>query len=187
MSDDGGARGRLKEYFREHVGEVIDKKQLQEIAAISEWARRVRELREQDGMQISSYHDRPDLKPGQYVLENLEQAPTSDGAIPKKMAFEIMERDGYTCQICGAGAGDPDSFSKNRRVRLHVDHIKPRTHGGPVDPGNLRTLCHNCNQSKSNTEVATESVKSILGRIRRAPISDQKEIYEKLRIKFEDK
>ncbi len=179
------ARDKLRDFFRAHVGETVDMEQLQEAAGISEWARRVRELREQEGMQISSHLDRTDLKPGQYILESLESAPSSGETIPRRIAFEVMERDGYTCQICGAGAGDKDPFAPNRRIRLHVDHIKPKTHGGPIELDNLRTLCHNCNQNKRNTEAASETALSLLGRIRRAPVSTQREIFEKLKDKFE--
>lgn len=179
------ARDRLREFFKAHVGEIVEMEQLQEAAGISEWARRVRELRELDGMQISSHLDRTDLRPGQYVLESLESAPTAAEAISSRIAFEVMERDGYTCRICGAGAGDKDPFMPNRRIRLHVDHIDPKTHGGPVGHNNLRTLCHNCNQNKRNTVAMSESTLSLLGRVRRASSATQREVFEWLKERFE--
>ena len=35
---------------------------------VSEWARRVRELREKEGWPILTHNDSTDLKPGQYLL-----------------------------------------------------------------------------------------------------------------------
>ena len=63
-----GARDKLRTYFLAHLGEVLDSDTLREVAGISEWARRVRELRNEEGYQILTHNDRSDLKPGQYVL-----------------------------------------------------------------------------------------------------------------------
>lgn len=64
----GGARSRLLTYFRSHVGEVLDGDELAGVAAIHEWARRVRELRVEHGWPIESGVQRPGLSPDQYVL-----------------------------------------------------------------------------------------------------------------------
>lgn len=37
-----GSRIKLREFFSEHVGEIVDADTLREIAGTSEWARRVR-------------------------------------------------------------------------------------------------------------------------------------------------
>ena len=44
----------------------------------------------------------------------------------------IRQRDGYTCQLCGAEG-------------WIVDHIKPWRVGHDSTIGNLRVLCHACN------------------------------------------
>jgi 5-methylcytosine-specific restriction endonuclease McrA len=44
----------------------------------------------------------------------------------------ILERDNYTCQICGRPGKD-------------VDHIIPFALGGLSIPTNQRVLCHKCN------------------------------------------
>jgi biotin operon repressor len=46
------ARQRLRDYFVENVGQDLPGEELAEVAGISEWARRVRELRT-EGLQIS--------------------------------------------------------------------------------------------------------------------------------------
>lgn len=58
---------------------------------------------------------------------------------------EILVRDNYTCQACGAKASEG--------AKLEVDHIVPRAKGGSNDPSNLRTLCSVCNGGKSDALV----------------------------------
>lgn len=63
------ARDKLRAYFLANVGEVLNSTQLRRASGnISEWARRVRELRDEEGFNILSHNDRSDLKPGQYIL-----------------------------------------------------------------------------------------------------------------------
>jgi len=172
------------EYLLAHVGETVSKSDLREVAApATEWARRLRELREDDGYRISSHIDRDDLRPGEYVLETPEPIPQAKRvhAIPAALRRQVLERDGYTCQRCGAGAGDPDPYSYERRIRLHVDHEDPN---GPTEVGNLIALCSSCNQSKANVRDASEDARNLLARIRRAPRAVQIEVYEQLRRKF---
>lgn len=44
----------------------------------------------------------------------------------------VLERDRWTCQICGAHSG------------LEIHHIEFRSHGGRDSEGNLITLCTRC-------------------------------------------
>lgn len=52
----------------------------------------------------------------------------------------IMNRDNYTCKICGKYMPD--------EVGLHIDHIIPIAKGGKSIPSNLRVLCSKCNGRK---------------------------------------
>lgn len=70
------AKERLLVYLRAHVGAVVDKDELSGVSGIYEWARRVRELRVEDGWPLSSASNRDDLKPGQYLLEMDRPDPT---------------------------------------------------------------------------------------------------------------
>lgn len=54
----------------------------------------------------------------------------------------IMQRDNFTCQICGKHMPD--------EVGLQIDHIVPVSKGGKTIPSNLRVLCSKCNGSKSD-------------------------------------
>jgi 5-methylcytosine-specific restriction endonuclease McrA len=38
-------------------------------------------------------------------------------------------------------------------IRLEVDHITPRAHGGTNDPSNFWTLCFACNRGKGVKEL----------------------------------
>lgn len=53
----------------------------------------------------------------------------------KTIARTVLERDNYTCQMCGERGG-----------RLHVDHIQPWSEyvEGRFDIKNCRTLCLDC-------------------------------------------
>ena len=78
-----GAVERIRLYLLENVGQLIDAKELEIVAGISEYARRVRELRVQDGYKIitgASYsEDFPvKIKPSQYIL--LEKEPDRKAA-----------------------------------------------------------------------------------------------------------
>jgi len=179
------ARDRLRSYFEDNVGKVLNTKELKDVAGISEYARRIRELRDIEGMQIRSHIDRHDLKPGEYVLESLKRVPVLSGAISTQLRNDILERNGYTCQLCGSGPGDPDPFNPNRKVRLHIDHIIPKSQGGTDDKENLRVLCSVCNQGRSNIQTPSETARNILARIRRSPRATQNEIYEALKRTFE--
>lgn len=59
--------------------------------------------------------------------------------IPARTRFRVLERDGFTCQYCGAKAPN---------VELHVDHIVPVAKGGTNDESNLVTACAVCNLGK---------------------------------------
>lgn len=60
----------------------------------------------------------------------------------RKLREEIMERDNYTCQICGKYMPE--------EIGLQIDHIIPVSKGGKTVRSNLRVLCSKCNGSKSN-------------------------------------
>lgn len=180
-----GARDKLRAFFEENVGKVVRTHTLRKVASISEYARRIRELRDQEGMQIRSHIDRHDLKPGEYVLESLERVPTLGRGISPQLRNEILERNGFTCQLCGTGPGDPDPFNPTRKIRLHIDHVVPLSQGGSNDKENLRVLCSACNQGRANIEPLSESARNVIARIRRLSRSAQKEIYESLKRTFE--
>lgn len=68
-------------------------------------------------------------------IERVERAKVSN-----ELRQEIFERDGYTCVNCGS----------TKKESLEIDHIMPISKGGKTEPGNLQTLCRNCNIRKGN-------------------------------------
>ena len=181
------AKKRIKAYFRERVGEVVTGQELQEVAQVLEWARRVREIRSEEGWEISSNNDDRSLKPGEYRLER--EPPFSNQyqfarSISTRLRAEVLERNGYTCQMCGAGAGEDDLYTPGRRVRLHVGHIIDRSHGGMDTSSNLRALCSTCNQGAKNLVMEPPRWVWLLSHIRRASIDDQKRALDWLERKF---
>lgn len=68
----GGAQERLLTYLKSRVGEQVRMEELRGVAAIYEWARRIRELRVEKGWPISTNVQRPDLASGEYVLEHAQ-------------------------------------------------------------------------------------------------------------------
>ncbi len=67
----------------------------------------------------------------------VERAKMSDS-----LRYDVLRRDGFKCQICGATAQEG--------AKLHVDHIVPVSKGGKTELSNLRTLCDRCNMGKSD-------------------------------------
>lgn len=56
------------------------------------------------------------------------------------LRYDVMQRDGFRCVICGATAKDG--------AKLQVDHITPVSKGGKTVMSNLQTLCDRCNYGK---------------------------------------
>ncbi len=180
------ARDRLLDYFLSNVGEVVDSKALSTVAGISEWARRVRELRNEHGYQILTHNDRADLKPGEYILQSPVPSPAFERAISKELRALVLDRNGFTCQMCGAGAGEPHPTDPSRTTRLHIGHIVDKSMGGTDEYSNLRALCSVCNEGASNLTNERPGAIKLLSQIRRANIADQKVVLEFLVRKFSE-
>ncbi|MBF0338806.1 MAG: HNH endonuclease [Nitrospirae bacterium] len=178
-----GARNKIRKFLEDRVGEIVTTEQISEIAGIRDYQRRIRELRGEEGMQSLSYRDRNDLKPNEYILVSKDRLPRFSHKIDKTLRAGIIERNGLTCSMCGVTAGESDPYDPNRKITLHVDHIDP---DGPTTDENLRTLCHNCNEGRSNLIIPPRpNTLSVIRNIRRLARDEQKRIYEELRKKFE--
>lgn len=85
MPSSSGSKQRILDYFLAHIGEVLESRDIQEASGGAvEWARRVRELRNEEGYQILSHKDRADLKPGQYLLITAKRIPGFKREISKE-------------------------------------------------------------------------------------------------------
>ncbi len=155
---------------------------------VAEWARRVRELREDEGWPILTHNDSAELKPGQYLIKDAppDKSDVSFArGISAKLRAEVLDRNGFTCQMCGLTPGDTDPAT-GRKVRLHLGHIKDKSLGGIDELSNLRALCSTCNQGAKNITSEKPTTIWLLGQIRRAGQEEQKAVYEWLRKKFGD-
>lgn len=102
------ARARILAYMQQHVGTVLSGAELMVVAGISEYARRIRELRVQFGWKIVSGvtlktmepeelaelfgSERPQLKPDQYIL--LSDKEDSQAAQRWRVANDIRKAKG---------------------------------------------------------------------------------------------
>lgn len=180
-----GSKNLILEYFLSNLGRVLEARDIQKASGgASEWARRVRELRNEEGYQILSHKDRRDLKPGQYILETKERVPAFRRGISKETRAQVLERNGYTCQMCGAAAGDPNPLGGPRPVRLTIGHILDKSKGGDDSQQNLRAICDSCNEGLQNTAPPKPDRIHLLSQVRRATIDDQRALLDWLLKKF---
>lgn len=179
-----GSRTKLREFFLKNVGIILDSNTLRDVAGTSEWGRRVRELRNEEGMNIVTHNDRSELKPGQYLLVSKKPLPAFGREISKETRAFVLDRNGFTCQMCGAAAGEPHPYDAGRKTRLHIGHIIDKSMGGTDDPSNLRAICSVCNEGASNLTLNRPQAIKLLAQVRRAPTSDQLDILKWIIEKF---
>ena len=58
---------------------------------------------------------------------------SDSGYISGSTRYNVLKRAKYRCELCGA---------HESQIALHVDHIIPRSKGGPDDLSNFQALCH---------------------------------------------
>ena len=163
----------------------MDSEELRKVSGnITEWARRVRELRNEEGYKILTNNDRSNLKPGEYLLEDPVPLPSFAREISKEIRAFILDRNGYTCQMCGAVAGETHPYDPSRKTRLHIGHIIDKSKGGSDDPSNLRAICSVCNEGAQNITLIRPDLKHLLTQVRRATSQDQIEVLRWLILKF---
>lgn len=65
--------------------------------------------------------------------------------------FLIYERDNFQCVYCGKSSIEDG-------VKLHVDHVYPRSKDGGDDKYNLVTSCQSCNNQKSGFVMSNKNI-----------------------------
>ena len=92
----------------------------------------------------SAYHEAERIEERRKQVT--EQRRRERAKMTPSLRYEVLRRDHFRCQICGAEQSDG--------VKLHVDHIIPIAKGGKTELSNLRTLCDLCNIGKgAKTEM----------------------------------
>lgn len=183
-----GSKERIRRFFLENIGCVVHSVEIRDAAGsnVSEWARRVRELREDEGWPILTHNDDAGLKPGQYLLKSEPpkiSALKFSRNISAKLRAEVLDRNGFTCQMCGLSPGETDPVT-GRKVRLHIGHIVDKNIGGKDERSNLRTLCSTCNQGAKNITPVKPPAVWLLSQVRRAGQEEQRVVLEWLLKKF---
>jgi len=175
----------LRQHFLNNIGIKMTSDQLRLVSGnISEWARRVRELRDEEGYQILTHNDLSELKPGEYLLNSTKPEPAFERAISKEVRALVLDRNGFTCQQCGAVAGETHPYDTTRKTRLQMGHVIDKSQGGSDEASNLRALCSVCNEGAANLTLDRPSLHKLLVQVRRATASDQRELLKWLQTKF---
>lgn len=133
---------KIIEYFRMNVGEEITGEELKYLAKDrKEWARRVRELRTEQGWPIvTKSSGREDLAIGIYVLEEDRQTYEHDRRIPDPVRVTVLQRDGFKCIRCGWNRSMLSPDDPRKMLELH--HVLHHKDKGENTADNLITLCN---------------------------------------------
>ena len=93
--------------------------------------------------KAESLEENPDFKirpdknlPTVIRLRNFIKVPYREIALTRK---NILQRDNNCCQYCGSSSN-----------KLSIDHVIPRSKGGPDQWENVTTACLTCNVMKGN-------------------------------------
>lgn len=137
----GGVWQKILTLLYENLGKLVTNEQLRITTGQDNYARRLRELRA-EGWQITY-----STKQKGYILETDQKAERSaDDYVNLRLRTEVLERDNFTCQICGYTKDD--TYPAGEKVKLEIDHIVPLAQGGKTEVDNLQTLCSHCNAGK---------------------------------------
>lgn len=133
---------KIIEYFRKNIGREITGEELKYLAKDKkEWARRVRELRTEQGWPIVTKNSgRDDLSVGVYVLEEDRQAYEHDRSIPDSVRVTVLQRDRFKCSKCGWHRGMLSPDDPRKMLELH--HRQHHKDKGENTVDNLVTLCN---------------------------------------------
>src|SRR3989344_6482061 len=98
----GGVWQKLLNALSSDLGNVVSNEKLIKVSGQHNYARRVRELRAEGWDIVYS------ASPSGYVLRSTEKTSKNvDEYINLKLRKKILERDQYTCQLCGHKGNEP--------------------------------------------------------------------------------
>lgn len=76
-----------------------------------------------------------------------DKVPTYEAPFSRR---NLYQRDGFTCQYCG---------KRFPADRLSIDHVRPRSRGGPTTWDNCVLACVRCNSLKGNRSPADSGLR----------------------------
>jgi hypothetical protein len=135
-------KDKIIKYFLANIGRRVNGEELSYLAnEATEWGRRVRELRTEEGWSIKTRNTgRPDLPVGIYVLEAARQAEVHDRKIDDAVRVEVLERDNFSCRKCGWK--DSQKKEGDPRQLLELHHLNYHADKGSNTLDNLITVCN---------------------------------------------
>jgi HNH endonuclease len=141
--EQGSGRDRILRYLQENVAQIVTTEEIAYVAKIADYPRRIRELRTEEGFAISTcFNGRPDLRPGEYVLESTARvAEPHDRHIPIEVEREVFERDNNQCINCDWHRA---LWSVDDPRFLEIHHVEHHANRGPNIAANLVVLCNRC-------------------------------------------
>jgi len=151
-NSEGGVQDKLLRYFQANVGQQVTSEELRYVAKdATEWARRSRELRTEEGWPVTTrFSGDPTLPVGVYVLSEDKRAPAHDRHINEKTRRAVLKRDGFRCRE--KNCGWPDGYDRDLDRRfLEAHHLNYHANKGSNDPDNLVTLCNICHDEVHRT------------------------------------
>lgn len=156
---EGSAQSKILDFFRCNVGKEVTGEELRYVAnGSTEWARRVRELRTEQGWPIlTRVTGMPELPIGVYLLEADKQAAVHDRSIPDPVKVRALERDGFACRSCGWSRATSDA-SDRYRTQIELHHIQHHVDGGENTADNLVSLCNVCHDDVHRGGISNEQL-----------------------------
>lgn len=138
----GSAKDKILELLRLNVGHAVTSEELRYVSGEkSEWARRIRELRTEDGWPIvGKMQGREDLPNGSYLLEADKQSEPHDRRISDETRISVLTRDNFSCTVCHWKRTNINREDPRKRLELH--HIINHKDKGVNTIDNLTTLCN---------------------------------------------
>jgi len=152
-TEKGGVWQKLLNALYSDLGNIVPNEKLIKVSGQHNYARRVRELRAEGWDIVYS------ASPRGYILRSTGKTDKNvDAYINLKLRQKVLERDNYTCQLCGHKANE--KYADGESVKLEVDHIVPLEHNGKTAEENLWTLCSRCNAGKKSLLNYPETAKN---------------------------
>lgn len=146
--DETSGKGRIREYLRDKVGEPVKSERVSRISGISQYARRIRELRNEEGFVVDSTRTRAELGQNDYFVVEIREVEKKN-RISAKTRYEQLQRQ-ERCEICGRGVEHSDvKYMEVDHIEAFVDFDDPTAVNNPE---NLRTLCNECHHGRSASD-----------------------------------
>lgn len=121
-------------------------------------------------VELLSYRRAPDLSFGLPAKKKRKKAP---GGVRKKRDV-LIKVHGMFCHYCKRLMLMPDSAPQNNKLILTIEHIVPRSLGGPNSSDNLLLACAGCNNGLGSEYVKCRCVLCEHARVRYGKNDSQK-------------